>query len=471
MSGHWIAGLLLAVACGLVDAAEVRVRAHALGAAPARLWVAPLADVGDAAKWLPLPGSAHVGKRPMTPPPVDDYAAELAPGDYVLAGYSKAGFVIPGTPDTRLPLRAVRERGEHFSVPPSGTVDLGKLEIFTEGSLGLIVREGDANPAWALAEPDADSDAVVVALRSRVRSASVSETADGGWIAIASGNRLAHVDAQQRWRVFDVLAGGHPQLASLAGSEAIVVGGYGPQLEWQPLDGAPTQLSVDGLPAGAVVLLTCDAQARCAIAIRALDNRSTLAWTADAHTQAWTRVAELPSESCGWAVSADCSMPAQFHRMHERVVAISDGTRMVSLDLASGAATEQTLDEHGRGSVYLDGNLIVGKRISRNGGQTWSRRAREDDRAQTAVDGKRYMFEVDAGLRFALPTTRRQDAAGAKWQDNSAAPAFGHYVVGRHSPRQYLITADNLWLSTDGGQNWRGDIELINALTAPGSRQ
>ncbi|MBK8067989.1 MAG: hypothetical protein IPK27_10280 [Rhodanobacteraceae bacterium] len=425
-----------------------------------------MANLDDVSQWRPLEGRAHQGARPMIPPPVDEYTGDLPPGDYALAGYSKAGFVLPGTRDIPLPLRAARAQGEHFTVSPEGNTDLGELEVYADGSLGLMLREGPDNPAWKLASSDARNDPVVAALRARVRTASVSETQDGGWIAIASGNRLAYAGTDQRWRVFDVLAGGHPQVASMAGSDAIAVGGYGPQLEWQALDGAATRLSTQGLPAGAVALLACDAQARCAIAIRALDNRSTLAWTADARTQPWTVAAELPGESCGWAVSADCSMPAQFHRMDERVVGISDGTRMVSLDLANGTLTEQTLDEHGRGSVYLDGNLIVGKRISRDGGKTWSRRAKEDDRAQMGADGKRYLFEVDAGIRFALPVLRRQDTADARWQEHAPAPAFGQYVVGRHSPRQYLVTADNLWLSVDGGQNWRADSPLIEALTA-----
>jgi len=466
MSRCWLTAVLLVLVCGAGNAAEVRVRVHQLGTAPARLWVAAPADIADVSKWQMLTGRAHQGRRPMIPPPVDDYAAELAAGEYMVAGYSKAGFVLPGAPEVPLPLRALREHGEAFAVPASGTIDLGELELFADGSLAIMIRIGAANPAWALADADSGGDPLVTALRSRVRSVNLSETPDGGWLALASGHRLARLDADRAWRVYGLSEVNHPQVAAFAGSDAIVVAGYGPQLAWLAADGAVTTLPVDGLPAGAAVLLQCDAQARCALAIRGLDNRSTLAWTADARSQPWKRASELPSESCGWATNAECSMPAQFHAFEGRVLAVSDGTRLSSLDLASGEVSEKTLEDEGRGSVYRDGNLIVGKRVSRDGGQTWSRRAKEDDRAQTAVDGKRYMFEVDAGLRFALPIIRRQESAGARWQDHAVLPAFGNYVVGRNSPRQYLGTPDGLWLSTDAGQSWRGDHDLVSALTA-----
>lgn len=176
MTRHWIGGVVLILACSSAGAAEVRVRAHGLVAAPARLWVAPLANLGDVSQWRPLEGRAHQGARPMIPPPADEYTGDLPPGDYALAGYSKAGFVLPGTPDIPRPLRAARAQGEHFKVSPEGNTDLGELEVYADGSLGLMLREGPDNPAWKLASSDAQNDPVVAALRARVRTASVSET-------------------------------------------------------------------------------------------------------------------------------------------------------------------------------------------------------------------------------------------------------------------------------------------------------
>jgi len=453
-------------------AGEVTIEVRGDVYAPSKLWVASPGMEEDSKAWIELiPAGIQSGNRSAV------YKAELASGRYSVVAADMvttendealgAYYIFPPPfsvfSSTTASVRTLRAQAAFFDVTEE-SLDLGQVEFMPGDLLALMVRNGKGK-GWVLPGPGDDEDPYIQMLRSKLRWVSLPrETPEGGWLTLASGNRMLARRADGSWSRHSVMKGGSPRLVSPVTEEIVVIAGEGPQIEWRRLDGAAVErLGTAGLPPGLMEALHCDAERRCAAGLLT-ESSVSLYYTADARSAEWKNIAVIEKLDC----KKGCVFSARFHSMPGEILSINGSGATTRVRLADGAIESGVLPFRYISSFYNKAMLTARDNISADGGRVWREINTPTIYGNTQFDGSGRIFTNSTDFNFkksyVRPTIRRSEAEGSRWPEISYAPTSGEYVVGGASSLQYIRHGNNLWVSYDAGSTWQRDRDFFAIL-------
>jgi hypothetical protein len=465
--------ILLLCCPALAGAAETRLSVVSDARAPLRLWVAGAESVADRSRWIAVErDQARVSMF------LSSYVAELAAGSYAVVGISPIDIGAQDNPvrtEARVlrggELKSAQQAAIALRTPAAdeavftvgdAAVDLGLLELHQQPTLALALRM-HAAAGWQVADPGHAADADLRVMRQQLRwIGAPTETADGQWVALASGNRLLIRGGDGRWQVRSVMRDGRPVTVSAVGADSWVVGGEAARLEWIAADGAERPLSSQGLPFGLIDGVHCDSERRCVVAVLDLGRAWTLFHSADALRGDWVELQRFPAVKCGWS----CNTPAQMHRLGDELVVFGGVDEMLRIRLDSGQLERSRLPFKHVGSSYSGGRLAIGERYSDDGGRSWQPRGKSLNYGALQFDrhGDAYFLGMSFDGRTMWPVLRRVSVADGAWKEVGRAPAQGTHALGSISDIHYLQSGIDIRWSADAGRSWQPDFALYAAF-------
>lgn len=462
--GRRLCALGLILGSAPLHAANVSIEVQAVDPVPEALWLAPEDALQDDGRWLELPRVRPTESSSFA----GNFSADVAPGRYRLVAFRPAGVT---KRTTHLPLRSPTADGDRIVVAGSA-LDLGRVEFLSRPlGLTLLYRGEPADvPGWAVPSAGERSQPVLQALRDTVSwTIPPTQSADGTWSTLVSGNRLAVRPDGGQWVVHRVLAGGRTMAYHLVDSTQAVVSGELGRLEWQVF-GQPAQpLQTEGWPEGQVDFIRCDPAKRCAASIKSGDDYH-LVYTPDAASTPWKALAQMPAGKCVWT----CTQAPVLLAVGDEVIGLGGKHDLWRLRLADGQFGHETLPFRIGNASVGGGRLVIGTRYSTDAGRTWKEGelGRLDQALQFDDAGRTYAIGWDRKMSKVLPVLRQSAPGADGWTSVGVVPvAGGKLAVGKASPTVYLGSGERVWVSNDHGKSWGADVALYQALATTGAER